>query len=155
MTYRRLFLYLLVAGTLLLAGVWWHSFRMSYYLAVARPDHKTVAGEVSGIVHCGTLSFIWNPAGGGYRWVNFDSAPVSTIPPEDRYGPMGRFWFGPLRGENEPPDVRLLQVPLWLVYLLLVGAGLALVWWGERRSAASAEKTLALGDQSGNNTLTP
>ena len=48
-----------------------------------------------------------------------------------------------------------VQLPLWLVYLLSASAGYALMRWGEKRSAASVEKKLALKNHSGKESPTP
>ncbi|RYD21126.1 MAG: hypothetical protein EOP88_12600 [Verrucomicrobiaceae bacterium] len=143
MTYRRLLLYLLLGGAMLLAGVWWYSFRTLNAFMVAVPNHKVISGGGVGAVHCGTVSFIWIPGGAGSHWIDFHNEAVSGLPPGDRYGVMGRFRVGHMDEEGIPSSHLAVQLPLWLVYLLLAGAGVVLMRWGERRSA-SVEKALAL-----------
>ena len=130
MTYRRLYLYLLIGSTLALAGVWWQSFRSWYSFVGSTPP---LAFSVN--VASATVSIAWDPD--ELTWF-----PVQTRLIPARRNPrklsdfMGKFNF---RADH----VYHVAFPVWSPWLLFVTGGYAFVRVMERRSAAGKEKVLA------------
>lgn len=137
MTYRRLYYYLLITGTLALAGVWWWSFRSWHTVSASSPPFT-----VSGRVASGTISLVWNP----HEPTSFPPR-VRTIPvrriPETFSALMGKF-------NARAGNVYHLAFPVWLPWLIFVAGGYALLKFLERRSTGMKEKALAAARDTGN-----
>lgn len=137
MTYRRLFRYLLIGSTLLLAGTWGLSLRSDASFNAFVPGHH---------FHCrfyrGAMVFIGHegpyPA---YGFQFFQLPAVSMhFQGEHPHGPMGAFRTGTV--EALSIVYRYLVFPLWLPYLLVVGGAFGGLKWLERRRKGG-EKELA------------
>ena len=130
MTHRRLYCYLLACGTLLLAVVWWASFRTWNTLSVSAPPF-------TGSVHVGsaTVSLVWNPQ------------ETSAYPPRLRSIPARRIprTLAAATGKWNVRTGTVYQVafPVWVPYLVLAASGYALVRRAEKRPRDGMEKELA------------
>ncbi|RYD21124.1 MAG: hypothetical protein EOP88_12590 [Verrucomicrobiaceae bacterium] len=130
MTHRRLYFYLLACGAVLLAVVWWASFRTWNTLSVSAPPF-------TGAVHVGaaTVSLAWNPG------------ETSPYPPRLRSIPVRRTprSVGAVLGKWNVRADRIYQVafPVWLPYLVLAASGYALVLRAEKKPRGRMEKELA------------
>ena len=147
MTYRRLFLHLLAAGTLVLAGLWWFSLRRETSLSSKIPP-----------VHCdvtlrnAVIAFSWySPSMWRTRAFAFDSQEAGPFPPYEPLEALAEFshvrhpqYFG-THGST-------FTIPLWFPWFLFCAA----VWLGcrfmERRAVAGKERVSAgIAAAAGNN----
>lgn len=137
MTYRGLFRYLLVGCTLLLAGGWYASVE----------NRASFNGFMPGRhVHCrlyrGAVVIITHE--GPYPKYDFQAfqLPAIAMHFQEKHpvGPWGTF----LKGKAEGLSIvyHYLVFPLWLPYLLVVGAAFGVLKWQERRTK-SREKEVA------------
>lgn len=140
MTYRRILRYFLIGNTLLLAVLWWLSLRPDASFNVFVPGRhfhvRLHQGAVIMVTHAGpypsfdvelfkvpaiSMAFLGKfPHGpaGALRMGSSDAFPTAT-------GYSIHYLYG--------------VVPVWLAYLLVTGAGMALLKWAERRSLDDAE----------------
>lgn len=137
MTYRRLFHYLLVGSTILLAGLWWMSLRN-------RSEFGFAAGTsiYYGILDSATISLEYHPA---RWWVDRFGAEFSPNTANDGYRADG---FG-IAGESDmgwfnsgfPGAIPYwhLDIPIWVPYLLFMGSAHAFCRAMEKRSDAVKE----------------
>lgn len=130
MTHRRLYLYLLVSGTLLLGVVWWMSFRTWTTLSVSAPPF-------TGAVHVGsaTVSVAWNPNESSPYPPRLRTIPVRRTP-KNLAAAMGKW-------NVRTGNIYQVAFPVWVPYALLAVAGLAIVRRAESRPRGGMEKKMA------------
>jgi hypothetical protein len=130
MTHRRLFLYLLVLGTLVLGVVWWMSFRTWFTLSASSPPF-------TGSVHLGsaTVSVVWNPQEKSPYPPRLRTIPVRRVP-RGLAAVMGKW-------NMRTGNVYQVAFPVWLPLVVLAAGGFALVRRVESRPRGGNEKALA------------
>lgn len=130
MTHRRLFLYLLVSGTLVLGVLWWMSFRTWYTVSASAPPF-------TGSVHVGsaTVSLVWNPQEKSSFPPRLRTIPVRRTP-RDLAAVMGKW-------NVRTGNVYHVAFPVWLPLVVLAAGGYALVRHAEKRPRDREEKELA------------
>lgn len=145
MTYRRLFHYLLVGSTILLAGLWWMSLR--YYAGILWVPSSHRNGAVVGTFTRASVAISHAPHLKSVSGITtaFYAIPLPGGPIGETAGPLGRFHVGEGTPPGFTPGVRanVVEAPIWFPYLLFVGSAYAFTRFLEKRSGAAREKNLA------------
>lgn len=142
MTYRKIFLFLFLTGTLVLGAAWYFSLRTYYSFFISSP-----AGACALDLDHGTFGIFYFPSSDSW------SQTFQTIPGDEQIGKeedetsaWGKFEMGTMRSSgasgSTPPD-RYVYFPVWLPYLLLTGGVLVSARLLKRRSDAANERDLA------------
>lgn len=154
MTYRKLIRLFLITVTLVLGGMWLFSIRESRAVAVKIFRY----GEVVAGLEQSTLSLDLNR----YRMFtgSFYAGP-DPYAPEFREGFdfLGKFHIGRSYAVGGYPSVTShgygVQLPIWLIWILLAGGGYLSMKALERRTISGKEKNLAAAAGSGNVSFPP
>lgn len=140
MSYRRLYLYLLLCSTLLMGWLWWLSLKKDHRFVRSSgvPDRSFSAG-----LYQSTISFtlIYPTGQRALLSCNIRDFP----PPNFRSGRefVGGFDFHfPLHPKGAEA-MHFLYFPVWLPWLVFVTVGYGLIRFLEQRSAGVAEMRLA------------
>lgn len=154
MTYRKLYLWILVTAGVVVLGVWWISLR-TYAGCFVSPGarHGTPCGGVITTLTPGSLMVGYGAEVAWPEQFSFGSAPVAQLKAGDtldrlqllRRGSWGTFQIGRVNPIGVPPEVQVLAVefPVWLPWFFLAGGGYTLVRRMEKRSRGVKEKALA------------
>ena len=129
MTHRRLFYYLFIVSSVMLAAAWGYSLRYSAYVDARLPGYRMTAS-----VHRGTLALAFSPFGwGGY---SFRAHRFSVSPEDTDSSPWGTFQLALFRRDSPTsPMAHALAFPMWFPYLLLLGGAGGMLAWRKRRGA--------------------
>ncbi|RYD21754.1 MAG: hypothetical protein EOP88_10260 [Verrucomicrobiaceae bacterium] len=137
MTYRRLFLCLLIGGTLVLTGVWWGSFKTRMCLVIESPK-PPLMHQVLVVQADVELTVYSLPASGWY--LHFWSDPAAESVPGGKPDLMGGFeWID--RSSDKAPygtvhALYRLRFPMWVPYLLFIALAWGFCRVMERRASA-------------------
>ena len=145
MTYRRLFLWLLLGSTLVLGGAWW--FTLKNYTGITwskGPGSPVLFGNM----RSGQVELRWLSQSTRSKIIKgwyFDHLPPWWSVDEVLEHPLGKFyWSG--KDEESPLGVPYrqyhLEFPIWVPWVLFVGGAFAACRWMERRSISGREKVL-------------
>ena len=154
MTYRKLYLWILVMAAVMLLGIWWVSLR-TYAGVFLAPGgwHRATCGGVIATLTPGTIT-VGHAA--DVTWpdqFSFGTAPLADFngadSPEsirlEEQGRWGTFHIGRQTPIGVPPSVLpyVVAFPVWLPWFLLAGGGYAVMRRMEKRSRGLKEKELA------------
>lgn len=150
MTYRRLYLHLLLFSTLAMAGLWWVSFRSySRFSWSSRSGGPVVQGTfISATVSLQVTSVNTRST------IKLTDLEVITDPGviefvSVHYHPTGSFRWSSQQDESllgVPYHVWQLKFPIWFPWLLFATGGYGLMRFLEKRAGAVEEKKLASRD---------
>ena len=143
MTYRRLFLWLFIGSTLLLAGVWWSSLRTTR--SISTPTYNPLCTLQAQLFHGNIGLFRENIPHAGWLY-DFHS---SSFRPNTTFDDTQPLLFGILRWYDATQDSPFgpsrsigILFRVWVPWLLFVGGAFAFCRVMERRSRGRKEKDL-------------
>jgi len=124
MTYRRLFIFLCLAGLLALAGMWWMSLRYDFYMMIGPPrGHSTMTFGLS----FGGIGIDFEPDslyGMSDRWVGIFGGPIDRGLIIREHGLLGDLDWGKKSFGGDPGWKErysyYVKSPLWLVYVAFI-----------------------------------
>lgn len=146
MTYRKLFYLLLVPTLVLMAGLWGYSMRncLVVHLApLASPHRPSPNFQVA--IYSATVLLLIQPSDVGQRIFQASSEPASMMPEAltRRYGPLGYLNLGNNPPHGSDPAWLIVEIPIWLIWLIYAAGAILIVKVSERRAKAGPEHELA------------